>query len=90
MADERIRRDFGPNLKKEMAGILRRRVSTENKQEFDNEKRAKELARRGYNQEAVAGMMQISEHEAVKLVRHDVSGRRSKGGKPTIILDGEV
>jgi len=90
MADERVRQDFRGDTRKEMAGILRRRVSSENKQEFDNEKRAKELARRGYNQEAVAGMMQISEHEAVKLVKHDVAGRRSKGGKPTLILDGDV
>ena len=86
----RIRREVGPDVRKEMAGILRRRVSPENQQEFTMEKRAKELASRGFNQAAIGGMMQISEHEAQKLVKHNVTGRRSKGGKPTLILDGDV
>jgi len=46
-------------------------VSSENKQEYLNERRAKELTKRGFNQEAVAGMMNMSEKEATSMInRH--------------------
>lgn len=56
-------------------------ISRQNKGEYDNEKRAKELSRRGFNQEAIAGMMQVSEHEAIRMVDH-----RTKD----IFCDGEL
>lgn len=82
-------RPVAPHMK-EMAGILRKRVSKENQAEFANEKRAKELSVRGYNQGAIAGMMQISEREARKLVDHRTKRPRSRANKPTMVLDGDV
>ena len=59
----------------------RARVCKDNRKEYDNEKRAKELSARGFNQEAIAGMMEIKEHEVVKLVKHQTKA---------IIRDGEL
>ena len=56
------------------AQLARMRVSRENRQEYDNEKRAKELSRKmkdscqDYNAVAVAKMMGIDEHKAKKLI----------------------
>ena len=67
--------------------IARGRVSRENRQEYDNEKRAKELNRRmpdsctEYNAVAVAKMMSIDEHKARKLI-----SSKSRG----VILDGKI
>lgn len=62
---------------------LRKRagISKENKQGYDYEKRAKELASRGFNEEAIGGMMGIREREARKLIKHETQD---------IILDGEL
>ena len=62
-------------------------VSRENRQEYDNEKRAKELNRRmpdscdEYNAVAVAKMMSIDEHKARKLIQS-----KSRG----MVLDGKI
>ena len=65
----------------------RRHVSRQNRQEYDNEKRAKELAAKmpcGHPDAkavAIAKMMNISESSAKDLIR-----RKSKG----MILDGKI
>ena len=65
----------------------RAEVSRENRQEYDNEKRAKELARKmpcGHidaKAVAIAKMMNIDEHKAKELLR-----RKSKG----LVLDGKI
>ena len=62
-------------------------VSRENRQEYDNEKRAKELSRKmpdscqEYNAVAVAKMMSIDEHKARKLIQS-----KSRG----MVLDGKI
>ena len=67
--------------------IARGRVSRENRQEYDNEKRAKELNRKmpdscnEYNAVAIAKMMSIDEHKARRLI-----SSKSRG----IILDGKI
>ena len=67
--------------------IARGRVGRENRQEYDNEKRAKELNRKmpdscmEYNAVAVARMMSIDEHKARKLI-----SSKSRG----VILDGKI
>ena len=67
--------------------VARGRVSRENRQEYDNEKRAKELMARmpdGHidaRAVAVAKMMSIDEHKAKDLVK-----RKSKG----MVLDGKI
>lgn len=68
------------------AQAARARVSRENRQEYDNEKRAKELMNKmpdGHSDAravAVAKMMNIPEHHAKKLVQ-------SKSG---VVLDGKI
>ena len=59
----------------------RGKISRENQQEYDNEKRAKELSRRGFNEEAIGGMMMIPERHARKMVKHRTDD---------IILDGKL
>ena len=67
--------------------VARGSVSRENRQEYDNEKRAKEIIRRmpdgalHARTVAVAKMMSIPEHHAKKLVE-----RKSKG----MVLDGRI
>lgn len=67
--------------------VFRGSISRENRQEYDNEKRAKELHRKmpdspvEYNAAAVAKMMRIDEHKARKLILSN-----SKG----VILDGKI
>ena len=62
-------------------------VSKENRQEYDNEKRAKEISKKmksscpEYNAAAVAKMMGIDEKKAKKLIT-----KKSKG----VILDGRI
>lgn len=69
------------------AQAARARVSRENRQEYDNEKRAKELTnwmRDGHvdaKSVAVAKMMQIDEHKAKRLIK-----RKSEG----MVLDGRI
>ena len=69
------------------AQAARKIVSRENRQEYDNEKRAKELNAKmkassvGYNVPAVAKMMDISEPEAKRLIT-----KKSKG----MVLDGKI
>jgi hypothetical protein len=69
------------------AQAARGRVRRENRQEYDNEKRAKELERwmpDGHvdaKAVAIAKMMGIDEHQAKALVK-----RRSKG----MVLDGKI
>lgn len=70
----------------EMAAICRRRVSNENRQEFDNEKRAKELSRRGYDPGQIGAMMQVSSREAEKMIQHKTDGRKG----PNMVLDGNL
>lgn len=82
------------NGKKEKCVILRTpaqaaraSVSRENRQEYDNEKRAKELSKRmpdGHRHAvavAVAKMMNITESHAKKLI-----DRKNKG----VVLDGKI
>lgn len=57
-----------------------RKVSKGNREEFSNDKRAAELGRRGFNHDAVAGMMNIEIHKAKKMMKN----------RHNIILDGEV
>lgn len=59
----------------------RQNVSKQNIQEYDNEKRAKTLHDRGFNQEAVAGMMQVTEHEVVKMIRRHDTKEMIRDGK---------
>lgn len=65
----------------------RGRVSRVNRQEYDNEKRAKEINAKmsdscpEYNAVAIAKMMKIDEHKARKLI-----GAKSKG----MMLDGKI
>ena len=65
----------------------RRRVSRENRQEYDNEKRAKELINRmpdGHidaRAVAVAKMMSIPEHQAKRLIKAKTKG---------MFLDGKI
>ncbi len=67
--------------------IARGNVSKENRQEYDNEKRAKEMNAKmksscpDYNAVAVAKMMGIDEHKAKKLIK-----KNSKG----VVLDGKI
>ncbi len=67
--------------------VARLRVSRENRQEYDNEKRAKELIARmpdGHidaRAVAVAKMMCLDEHKAKKLIKS-----KSKG----MVLDGKI
>lgn len=69
------------------AQAARHQISRENRQEYDNEKRARELMNRmpdGHidaRAVAVAKMMCIDEHKAKKLVR-----KKSKG----VVLDGNI
>ena len=69
------------------AQAARASVSRENRQEYDNEKRAKELIARmpdGHidgRAVAVAKMMSIDEHKAKKLIKN-----KSKG----MVLDGKI
>ena len=69
------------------AQLARMRISRLNRQEYDNEKRAKELANRmpdGHRDAvavAVAKMMCIDEHKAKKLIYS-----KSKG----MVLDGKI
>ena len=69
------------------AQAARGRVSRQNRQEYDNEKRAKELARKmpqGHvdaKAVAVAKMMGVDEHKAKELIK-----RKSKG----MVLDGRI
>lgn len=56
------------------------KVSKGNREEFSNDKRAVELRRRGFNAEAVGGMMGIKEHTARKMMKNCHN----------IILDGEL
>lgn len=70
------------------AQAARKSVSRENRQEYDNHKRALELERkmpcghRDAKAVAVSKMMQIPEHHAKKLLDR----RRSKG----VVLDGRI
>lgn len=66
---------------KAISKYKRAQVSKENKKEYDNEKRVKELTRRGYNEAAVAGMMQISEKEVRNMRDHKTNA---------IFCDGEL
>lgn len=59
----------------------RARINKENIKEYDNEKRAKELASRGFNQELISGMMMIPEHKIHKMINHKTK---------EIIRDGEL
>ena len=59
----------------------RQTVSKTHRQEYDNEKRAKELKRKGFNQEAIGGMMEIPEHHVVKMLRHDARGEMHLDGQ---------
>ena len=69
------------------AQAARANVSRENRQEYDNEKRAKEIIRKmpdGHidaRAVAVAKMMSIDEHKAKELIK-----RKSKG----MVLDGKI
>ena len=82
----------GPS--KERYGIIRtgaqaarNRVSRENRQEYDNEKRALEIANkmpcghRDAKAVAVAKMMSIPEHQAKDLIKRKSSG---------MVLDGKI
>lgn len=67
--------------------IARSFVSKENRQEYDNEKRAKEINAKmaascaDYNAVAVAKMMNVSEQQAKKMIK-----ARTKG----MVLDGKI
>lgn len=67
--------------------LARLKVSRENRQEYDNEKRAKELIARmpdGHldaRAVAVAKMMSIDEHKAKKLIKAKTKG---------MVLDGKI
>lgn len=66
--------------------VARANVSRENRQEYDNEKRAKEINNHfnGHTDAkavAVAKMMNIDEHKAKQLIK-----RKSKG----MVLDGKI
>ena len=67
--------------------VARANVSRQNRQEYDNEKRAKELSSRmpdGHRDAiavAIAKMMSIDEHKAKDLIK-----RKSKG----MVLDGKI
>ena len=68
------------------AQAARASVSRQNRQEYDNEKRAKELAAKmkgpmEQNAVAIAKMMSIDEHKAKKLI-----SKKSKG----VVLDGKI
>ena len=69
------------------AQAARASISRQNRQEYDNEKRAKELSRRmpgGHRRAvavAIAKMMCIPEHHAVKLIES-----KNKG----VVLDGKI
>lgn len=58
-----------------------KKISKQNRQEFGNEKRVKELAKRGFNHAAIAGMMEIPEHHAKRMIKHKASD---------ITLDGKL
>ena len=68
------------------AQAARARVSRENRQEYDNEKRARELSRRmpcGHPDAkavAIAKMMCIPEHEAKRLLKK----------KSNVVMDGRI
>jgi Zn ribbon nucleic-acid-binding protein len=64
-----------------------RKVSKENKTEYEKEKRCRELLKRGYNHDAVAGMM-FGEHGSEKGDLAYVKGLQKKKG--SIILDGRL
>lgn len=74
-------------IRRTPAQAARANVSRQNRQEYDNEKRAKELNRRmpeGHvdaKAVAVAKMMGIDEHKAKRLIK------RKSGG---MILDGKI
>jgi hypothetical protein len=72
------------------AQAARNRVSRENRQEYDNEKRAQEIARRmpcGKPEEkavAIAKMMCIPEKVAEKMIMKDVRGQSK------VVHDGKI
>jgi hypothetical protein len=84
----RVRQAMGDPIK-EMSRICRNRVSKENRQEYDNEKRAKELNRRGYHQGQIAAMMGMGEGEVRRMVDHKTDRRRSRTGQ-SMYLDGDL
>lgn len=67
--------------------VTRGNVSRENRQEYDNEKRAREIHRKmpdscaDYNAVAISKMMGIPEHKAKKMIK-----KPSKG----VMLDGRI
>lgn len=69
---------------------MRNRISRENRQEYDNEKRACEIARKmksGHPDQkavAVAKMMNIPEAHAKKYINDDLRG------KSKVICDGKI
>lgn len=73
-----------------MGQAARNRVSKENRGEYDNEKRAQEIARRmpcGRPEEkavAVAAMMKIPEKVAEKMIMKDVRGQSK------VVHDGKI
>ena len=86
-SSQRKERYFLDRSKLTPSQLARMRVSRENRQEYDNEKRAKELSARmpdGHRDAvavAVAKMMCIDEHKAKKLIHS-----KSKA----VVLDGKV
>ena len=84
MAKDRI------GIVRTMAQANRNRVSRENRQEYDNEKRAIELSRKmpcGHPDAkavAVAKMMGIPESHAKKFINNDLKG------KSKVICDGKI
>jgi len=53
-----------------ISNAKRGQVSKQNLGTYDTEKRAKELFRRGFNEAAVSGMMEIPEKDARKFRDH--------------------
>ena len=54
------------------------RIIRENVKEYQNERRAKELSRRGYDPGQISAMMQIPVHHVEKMKRHSVDSKEMK------------
>ncbi len=67
--------------REEQSLAMRSRIKKENKKEYDNEKRVKELTRRGFNEGAISGMMEIPESHVRKMKKHRTT---------EMICDGKV
>lgn len=50
-----------------------KKISRENVKEYQNERRVKELSRRGYDPGQISAMMQISTGQVQKMKRHTVN-----------------